>query len=72
VTGDYQNFATATKNAWDQRAMDAASYIVKNGYEWERLLREYKEGKKPLYNYMGRMLEFKGIQNGVAVFDETF
>lgn len=72
VTGDYQNFALATKNAWDQRAMDAASYIVKNGYEWERLLREYKEGKKPLYNYMGRMLEFKGIQNGVAVFDETF
>lgn len=72
VTGDYQNFAAATKKAWDQRAMDAASYIVDNGYEWERLLRELKEGKKPLYNYMGRMLEFKGIQDGRAVFEETF
>ena len=72
VAGDYQNFAIATKNAYDRRAIDAASYIVKDGYEWDRLLREFKEGKKPLYNYMGRMLEFKGIQDGKAVFDETF
>ena len=72
VAGDYQNFAIATKNAWDRRAIDAASYIVKDGYEWERLLREFKEGKKPLYNYMGRMLEFKGIQGGKAVFEETY
>ena len=72
LSGDYQNYAIAVKNAWDRKAMDAASYIVKDGYEWERLLREFKEGKKPLYNYMGRMLEFKGIQGGKAVFEETY
>lgn len=70
--GDYDNFKTAVANAHKQAMMDRAGYIVKDGYEWERLIREYNEGKKPIYNYLGRMLEFKGFDNKSAVFEETF
>lgn len=70
--GDYDNFKTAVANAHKQAMMDRAGYIVKDGYEWERLIREYNEGKKPIYNYQGRMLEFKGFDNKSAVFEETF
>ena len=72
LSGDYDNYKLAVANAYKKKAMDEASYIVKDGYEWERLIREYNEGKKPIYNYMGRMLEFKGINNGIATFDEIF
>lgn len=70
--GDYKNFSIAVQDAYKKRAMDKASYIVKDGYEWERLIREFNEGKKPIYKYMGRTLEFKGIQGNTAIFDETF
>lgn len=72
MIGDYDNFKTAVANAHKQAMMDRASYIVKDGNEWERLIREYNEGKKPIYNYLGRMLEFKGFDNKSAVFEETF
>lgn len=72
MAGDYDNFKTAVANAHKQAMMDRAGYIVKDGYEWERLIREYNEGKKPVYNYLGRMLEFKGFDNKSAVFEETF
>ena len=72
LSGDYDNFKIAVANAHKHAMMDRASYIVKDGYEWERLIREYNEGKKPIYNYLGRMLEFKGFDNKSAVFEETF
>lgn len=72
LSGDYDNYKLAVANAYKKKAMDEASYIVKDSYEWERLIREFNEGKKPIYNYMGRMLEFKGINNGIATFDEIF
>jgi hypothetical protein len=72
LNNDYQNYSEAVRNADKQWKMDAASYIVDNGFEWERLERELAEGKKPIYKWMGRTLEFKGFDNNGAVFDEVF
>lgn len=72
MNNDYENYAEAVRNADKQWKMDAASFIVQDGFEWERLERELAEGKKPIYNYMGRMLEFKGFDNKGAVFQEIF
>jgi len=72
LAGDYDNFKTAVAYAHKHAMMDRASYIVKDSLEWDRLIREYNEGKKPIYNYLGRMLEFKGFDNKSAVFEETF
>lgn len=72
LNNDYQNYSEAIRNADRQWKMDAASYIVDNGFEWERLERELAEGKKPIYKWMGRTLEFKGFDNNGALFDEVF
>jgi len=72
LNNDYQNYSEAVRNADKQWKMDAASYIVDNGFEWERLERELAEGKKPIYKWMGRTLEFKGFDNNGALFDEVF
>lgn len=72
LNNDYENYAEAVRNADKQWKMDAASFIVQDSFEWERLERELAEGKKPIYNYMGRMLEFKGFDNKGAVFQEIF
>ena len=72
INNDYENYAEAVRYADKQWKMDAASFIVQDGFEWERLERELAEGKKPVYNYTGRMLEFKGFDNKGAVFQEIF
>ena len=48
---DYNNFKTAVAYAAQQAKRDRASFIVSDGYEWERLEKELAAGKKPVYNY---------------------
>lgn len=69
---DIENFKTAVAYATQQAKRDLASFIVSDGYEWDRLERELATGKKPIYKYFDRVLEFKGFDNKGAVFQEIF